>query len=54
MSACWPLQGMTATKKAVLISLADNANDDGVCWPSISTIGVRSDSTNPTDHSVGR
>lgn len=41
MSACWPLQDMTATKKAVLISLADNASDEGVCWPSISTIGVR-------------
>lgn len=41
MSACWPLQGMTSTQKAVLISLADNANDDGVCWPSVSNIALR-------------
>lgn len=40
MSACWPLQ-MPATQKAVLISLADNASDDGHCWPSIPTISER-------------
>jgi len=32
---------MPPTQKAVLISLADNANDDGHCWPSISTICER-------------
>lgn len=41
MSACWPLSGMSPAQKAVLISLADNANDEGVCWPSVATIGVR-------------
>jgi hypothetical protein len=41
MSACWPLQGMSLAQKAVLISLADNANDQGVCWPSIATISKR-------------
>lgn len=41
MSVCWPLQGMSPAQKAVLISLADNANDEGVCWPSIATIGDR-------------
>ncbi|WP_454752090.1 helix-turn-helix domain-containing protein [Cupriavidus necator] len=40
MSQCWTLQ-MPPTPKAVLISLADNANDQGVCWPSIETIAVR-------------
>lgn len=40
MSLCWPLQ-MPPTPKAVLISLADNANDQGACWPSISTIAQR-------------
>lgn len=40
MSACWPLQ-MPPTQKAVLISLADNANDHGECWPSIATIAER-------------
>jgi len=41
MSACWPMQGMSAAQKAVLISLADQANDDGYCWPSVKTITVR-------------
>ena len=41
MTQCWPLQGMSAAQKAVLISLADNANDEGVCWPAISTIVKR-------------
>lgn len=40
MSACWPLK-MPPSPKAVLISLADNANDDGVCWPSILKICER-------------
>lgn len=40
MSYCWPMQ-MPPTPKAVLISLADNANDHGVCWPSISLISIR-------------
>ena len=41
MSQCWLLEGMSIAQKAVLISLADNANDQGVCWPSIATIARR-------------
>ncbi len=41
MSQCWPLGGMSIAQKAVLVSLADNANDQGVCWPSIGTIAKR-------------
>lgn len=37
MALCWPLQ-MPPVPKAVLISLADQANDQGVCWPSIASI----------------
>ena len=40
MAQCWPL-AMPPTAKAVLISLADNANDHGECWPSLATIAVR-------------
>jgi DNA-binding transcriptional MocR family regulator len=40
MSACWGLQ-MPPTAKAVLMSLADNANDHGYCWPSLTTISAR-------------
>lgn len=32
---------MPPTHKAVLISLADNANDEGYCWPSIDAICER-------------
>ena len=41
MSQCWPLAGMSPAQKAVLISLADQANDDGYCWPSVGTIARR-------------
>lgn len=41
MTACWPLQGMSPAQKSVLISLADNSNDDGVCWPSVARIVER-------------
>lgn len=40
MGKCWPLQ-MPPTPKAVLMSLADNANDQGECFPSITTICTR-------------
>lgn len=40
MAKCWPLQ-MPPKAKAVLISLADNANDHGECWPSVSKITER-------------
>lgn len=40
MALCWPLQ-LPPKAKAVLISMADNANDQGECWPSISTIAER-------------
>nr|WP_252980563.1 helix-turn-helix domain-containing protein [Delftia acidovorans] len=33
--------GNVPAQKAVLISLADQANDDGVCWPGVATIAKR-------------
>lgn len=38
MALCWQLDGMSGTEKAVLIALADRADDVGLCWPSIATI----------------
>lgn len=35
------LQGLSVTQKAVLISLADQASDDGVCWPAVGTVAKR-------------
>lgn len=40
MGQCWELQ-VSAPQKAVLMSLADQANDHGVCWPSIRCIVTR-------------
>jgi hypothetical protein len=40
MAAVWPLQ-LPPVAKSVLVSLADNANDSGYCWPSIETITER-------------
>lgn len=40
MALCWGLQ-MSPTQKATLISLADNADDHGGCWPSIPKICER-------------
>lgn len=41
LSSCWAMSGMSSTQKLVLISLADQANDDGVCWPSIRRMRER-------------
>lgn len=41
LSACWRIDWISPSQKLVLVSLADQANDDGVCWPSIKTLGVR-------------
>jgi hypothetical protein len=38
MSAVWRIHCNTPAEKLVLLALADNANDDGACWPSRSTI----------------
>lgn len=39
-SRCWRLR-LPAAPKFVLISLADQANDHGVCWPSVNTLADR-------------
>lgn len=40
MTACWDLE-IPSTQKFVLVSLADQANDAGICWPSVSLISRR-------------
>lgn len=41
MSAAWTAAVISHTAKIVLLALADNANDSGVCWPSIPKIADR-------------
>ncbi len=38
MSAVWNLADVTSTQKLVLLALADNANDDGSCYPSMALL----------------
>lgn len=40
MTAVWPLQ-LPALDKLTLLALADNANDEGECYPSITTLQVK-------------
>lgn len=41
MTRVWKIDGLSQGEKLVLLSLADNANDSGICWPSISAIAER-------------
>lgn len=34
MAQAWQVKLANASRKLVLVKLADNANDEGVCWPS--------------------
>ena len=40
MGASWAVR-IDPSAKAVLVSLADQANDDGECWPAVGTIADR-------------
>lgn len=37
-SRAWKTKGLSMTQKIVLVKLADNASDQGQCWPSVPTI----------------
>lgn len=41
LNHCWHLPHISPTQKLVLISLADQANDQGVCWPAVANIQSR-------------
>lgn len=42
MGAVWERQDITSTQKLVLLALADWANDEGHCWPSIDRLCKKS------------
>lgn len=42
MSLVWGEDFDSLAKKLVLLSLADHANDEGYCWPSVRTIAKKS------------
>jgi DNA-binding MarR family transcriptional regulator len=41
MNLVWNADCGTHTSKLVLLSLADNANNQGIAWPSVTTIAAR-------------
>lgn len=43
MNKVWETPCKNCTAKLVLIALADNANDEGVCWPSLDYIAKKCD-----------
>ena len=38
MSMVWDVKELTPMQKLILLKLADNADDGGVCWPSLETV----------------
>lgn len=45
MAEVWKTKCGNCTAKLVLIALADNANDQRVCWPSLENLAVKCDLT---------
>lgn len=41
MTAVWDREDLSSTQKLVLLALADWANDEGLCWPSINRLAVK-------------
>jgi hypothetical protein len=41
MSKVWTEQDTCGNERLVLMALADNANDEGICWPSHTTIASK-------------
>jgi hypothetical protein len=48
MSAVWEREDMDASERLVMLSLADHADDEGVCYPSIARLCKRTSLTNRT------
>lgn len=43
MTLVWATPMQNHTEKLVALAIADNANDNGVCWPSVTTIARKCD-----------
>lgn len=45
MTAAWEREDISSTQKLVLLALADWANDEGLCWPSITRLAAKASLT---------
>ena len=41
LSWAWEQELTNPSEKLVLLAIADHANDDGMCWPSMSHVANR-------------
>lgn len=48
MSKVWHIEELEPSTKLVLLSICDNANDEGVCYPSIDKIVSKTSLSRPT------
>jgi MarR-like DNA-binding transcriptional regulator SgrR of sgrS sRNA len=42
MTLVWRCTDMSQSETLVALALADHANDQGICWPSLHTIAIKS------------
>ncbi len=52
MTAVFEYRAKNHTEKLVMLALADNASDEGECWPSLTTIASKCQLTKPGLHNV--
>lgn len=54
MNLAWTARGLGANEKLVLMALADIADDQGICWPSMAHVGGKCDCSERTVRRVIR
>lgn len=48
MTKVWKLEELEPNQKLVFLAICDNANDEGICYPSIDTIQAKTSISRPT------
>ena len=48
MSKVWQIDNLEPNQKLVFLAICDNANDEGICYPSIDTIQAKTSISRPT------
>ena len=50
MNHVWQMPTLKGSRRLLLLALADNANDAGVCWPAVSTLAKKCNVSERTIH----
>ena len=48
MTKVWQIEELEPNQKLVFLAICDNANDEGICYPSIDTIQAKTSISRPT------